>query len=52
MQHMFTHAMTNGGEPTEQQKQIAHVVGDVWLSNLVAWVTHRAPAIDVTTASS
>jgi hypothetical protein len=23
------------------------VIGDVWLSNLVAWVTHRASAEDV-----
>jgi len=34
-------------EPTEEDKAIARVIGDVWLSNLVAWVTHRASADDV-----
>jgi TetR/AcrR family transcriptional regulator, cholesterol catabolism regulator len=34
-------------EPTEEQKAIARVIGDVWLSNLVAWVSRRASATDV-----
>jgi AcrR family transcriptional regulator len=46
MEGMFTRAMS-GEEPTEEQKAIARVIGDVWLSNLVAWVTRRATATDV-----
>lgn len=34
-------------EASEEDKAIARVIGDVWLSNLVAWVTHRASAEDV-----
>ena len=33
----------------QEDKAIARVVGDVWLSNLVAWVTRRASATDVAT---
>ena len=36
------------GEPTSDERAIARVIGDVWLSNLVAWVTRRASATDVT----
>jgi hypothetical protein len=46
MERMFTRAMTDE-EPTEEQRAIARVIGDVWLSNLVAWVTRRASATDV-----
>ena len=46
MEHMFTRAM-HDGEPTADDKAIARVIGDVWLSNLVAWVTRRASANDV-----
>ena len=46
METMFTRAMT-AEEPTEEQKAIARVISDVWLSNLVAWVTRRATATDV-----
>jgi len=46
MERMFTRAMTQE-EPTEEQRSIARVIGDVWLSNLVAWVTRRASATDV-----
>lgn len=46
MESMFTRAMS-AEEPTEEQKAIARVIGDVWLSNLVAWVTRRATATDV-----
>ena len=35
------------GEPTADERAIARVIGDVWLSNLVAWVTRRASASDV-----
>jgi len=38
MERMFTRAM---------HAAIARVIGDVWLSNLVAWVTRRASADDV-----
>ena len=32
---------------TADDMAIARVIGDVWLSNLVAWVTRRASADDV-----
>jgi TetR/AcrR family transcriptional regulator, cholesterol catabolism regulator len=48
LERMFTRAM-HEGDPTEEDKAIARVVGDVWLSNLVAWVTRRASATDVAT---
>lgn len=35
------------GEPTELQLSIARVISDVWMSNLVAWLTRRATAADV-----
>ncbi|MER2092368.1 MAG: cholesterol catabolism transcriptional regulator KstR [Saccharopolyspora rectivirgula] len=43
VERFFTRAMTDG-EPTAEEKAIAQVIGDVWLSNLVAWVTRRASA--------
>src|SRR5215468_9477033 len=43
---MLTEAM-HDGEPTADEIAIARVIGDVWLSNLVAWVTRRASASDV-----
>ena len=46
MEHMLTKAM-HDGEPSSDDKAIARVIGDVWLSNLVAWVTRRASANDV-----
>jgi TetR/AcrR family transcriptional regulator, cholesterol catabolism regulator len=46
MEHMFTKAM-HSGEPSADDKAIARVIGDVWLANLVAWVTRRASANDV-----
>ncbi|MCI2418103.1 cholesterol catabolism transcriptional regulator KstR [Saccharopolyspora sp. K220] len=45
-ERFFTNAMTDG-EPTDEEKAIARVITDVWLSNLVAWVTRRASASDV-----
>jgi AcrR family transcriptional regulator len=47
MTMMFTKAM-HDGEPSADDIAIARVIGDVWLSNLVAWVTRRASADDVT----
>jgi AcrR family transcriptional regulator len=47
MVRMFTRAM-HDGEPSAEDVAIARVIGDVWLSNLVAWVTRRASADDVT----
>jgi TetR/AcrR family transcriptional regulator, cholesterol catabolism regulator len=46
MERMFTKAM-HEGEPSADDLAIARVIGDVWLSNLVAWVTRRASADDV-----
>ena len=46
MEEMLTSAM-HDGEPTPDERAIARVIGDVWLSNLVAWVTRRASAKDV-----
>ena len=46
MENMFARAMTDG-EPTPDDRAKARVIGDVWLSNLVAWVTRRASANDV-----
>jgi hypothetical protein len=46
MDSMFAHAMSDG-EPTEDQYHIARVISDVWLSNLLAWLTRRASATDV-----
>jgi AcrR family transcriptional regulator len=44
---MFARAMSNGDDPNDEQLAIARVISDVWLSNLVAWVTRRASATDV-----
>ena len=46
MEHMLTRAM-HEGEPSADEIAIARVIGDVWLSALVAWVTRRASANDV-----
>ena len=46
MDRMFARALTED-EPTDEQLAIARVISDVWLSNLVAWVTRRASANDV-----
>lgn len=46
MDRVFARAM-NDGDPTERQLAIARVISDVWLSNLVAWLTRRASATDV-----
>jgi len=46
MEQMFTKAM-HEGEPSADDMAIARVIGDVWLSSLIAWVTRRASADDV-----
>jgi AcrR family transcriptional regulator len=46
MDRMIARALTEG-EPDEDQLAVARVISDVWLSNLVAWVTRRASAADV-----
>jgi AcrR family transcriptional regulator len=46
MEQMFTKAM-HDGEPSADDRAKARVIGDVWLSSLVAWVTRRASANDV-----
>ncbi|HEX9031197.1 MAG TPA: cholesterol catabolism transcriptional regulator KstR [Streptosporangiaceae bacterium] len=46
MEQILTDAM-HDGEPSGNERAIARVIGDVWLSNLVAWVTRRASANDV-----
>ena len=46
MEKILTGAM-HEGDPTADERAIARVIGDVWLSNLVAWVTRRASANDV-----
>lgn len=45
---MFAGAMSDG-EPTEEQYHISRVISDVWLSNLLAWLTRRASATDFST---
>ncbi|MDT0201434.1 cholesterol catabolism transcriptional regulator KstR [Nocardioides sp. AE5] len=47
---MLTEAMSgrqDEGEPTEEEIAVARVIGDVWLSSLVGWVTGRSSAEDV-----
>jgi AcrR family transcriptional regulator len=46
MERMFTKAL-HEGEATDEDRAVARVISDVWLSNLVNWVTRRASASDV-----
>jgi TetR/AcrR family transcriptional regulator, cholesterol catabolism regulator len=46
MEEMFTHAICKD-EPTERDRAIFHLIADVWMANLIAWVTRRASASDV-----
>ncbi|HZC70816.1 MAG TPA: cholesterol catabolism transcriptional regulator KstR [Jatrophihabitans sp.] len=46
MDRMIARALTDA-EPTEEQLAISRVISDVWMANLVAWVTRRASANDV-----
>ncbi len=48
---MLTHAMHSGqagerAEPTDEDVAVARVIGDVWLSALMAWVTGRSSAAE------
>ena len=44
---LFAGAMVDDGEPTADDLAIARVIADVWMSNLVQWLTCRASATDV-----
>lgn len=46
MDRIIARAMASG-EPTEIQLSIARVVSDVWMSNLVSWLTRRSSAAEV-----
>jgi AcrR family transcriptional regulator len=46
MDRMIARALTEA-DPSEEQLAIARIISDVWLSNLVSWVTRRASATDV-----
>lgn len=46
MDRMIARALTDD-EPTDEQLAISRVISDVWMANLVAWVTRRASATDV-----
>jgi TetR/AcrR family transcriptional regulator, cholesterol catabolism regulator len=46
MDRMIARALTDD-EPTDEQLAVSRVISDVWLANLVAWVTRRASANDV-----
>ena len=46
MDRIIARAMAQG-EPDEIQLSIARVVSDVWMSNLVSWLTRRSTAADV-----
>lgn len=49
MTAFLTHAIgtPTGDDPTEEEIAIARVIGDVWLSSLVGWVTGRITSTDV-----
>lgn len=52
---LLTEAMgTRHGQdtPSDEEIAIARVIGDVWLSSLVGWVTGRSSATDVRTSMS
>lgn len=44
---IFARALTNSEEPSEYELNVSRVISDVWMSNLVAWLTRRATATDV-----
>ncbi len=46
---LFAGAMVDrDAEPTDNDLAVARVISDVWMSNLVQWLTRRASATDVT----
>ncbi|HWC82572.1 MAG TPA: cholesterol catabolism transcriptional regulator KstR [Pseudonocardiaceae bacterium] len=46
MERMFLSAMGKES-PTDEDVAIMRIIADVWMGNLVAWVTRRASATDV-----
>ncbi|HVV10152.1 cholesterol catabolism transcriptional regulator KstR [Amycolatopsis sp.] len=46
MEEMFGKAMRIE-KPTPHDRAVFHLIADVWMANLVAWVTRRASAADV-----
>jgi len=46
MEAMFAKAMRID-DPSEHDRAVFHLIADVWMANLVAWVTRRASAADV-----
>ncbi len=46
MERMFRKA-TRDENPGDEDIAVLHIVADVWMANLVAWVTRRASATDV-----
>lgn len=46
LEAMFALAL-GADDPTERQRDTFHLIADVWMANLVAWVTHRASAAEV-----
>ncbi|TWS21244.1 cholesterol catabolism transcriptional regulator KstR [Tsukamurella asaccharolytica] len=46
LEDMFAHAL-GVADPDERQRDTFHLIADVWMANLVAWVTHRASATEV-----
>ena len=46
LEDMFAHAL-GVEDPDERQRDTFHLIADVWMANLVAWVTHRASATEV-----
>ncbi len=46
LEGMFAHAL-GITDPDERQRDTFHLIADVWMANLVAWVTHRASASEV-----
>ncbi|SKD69098.1 Putative transcriptional regulator, TetR family [Mycobacteroides abscessus subsp. massiliense] len=47
MDGIFARAMAGEDDPTDAQFHIARVISDVWTSNMIAWLTRRASATDV-----
>lgn len=47
MAHSLLARALGDGRPTEDHYHLARLIGDVWLSNLLAWSTQRASAAQV-----
>lgn len=46
MDRLFARAVTDADEPSTRDLAIARIIGDVWLANLVAWLTRRVSESD------